>query len=139
MENITEELHEESDEDDNDMNGNVLNETEVLIDNEESKTIKIPKLTVQDIKPGLSFSSKQVAVLSIKRVFAKDFHPIVKVSGPSEKSEDFDDNGSKEPVMLQHNKLLDYCIQCDTLLVELTSIDSLCPACRNDATYPGLG
>ena len=35
MENITEELHEESDEDDNDMNGNVLNETEVLIDNEE--------------------------------------------------------------------------------------------------------
>lgn len=35
-----------------------------------------------------------MAVLAIKRVFSKEFYPIVKVSGPSEKSEDFDKKGS---------------------------------------------
>ena len=87
----------EDSEDDNE-NGNTLNETEISINdgNESSKKIKIPKVTAKDIVPGLSFSSKPVAVLALKRAFSKEFfHPIVKVSGPSEKSEDFDENGPK--------------------------------------------
>ena len=33
--------------------------------------------------------------MALKRYFGKEFHPIIKVSGPSEKTEDCDDNGPK--------------------------------------------
>ena len=69
FENLHEVFPEESEE--NDENGNTLDETEISINNgdEDSTKIKIPKLSSKDIKPGFSFSSKQVAVLSLKRVF----------------------------------------------------------------------
>ena len=59
---IIEDLHDVSleDSEDDDENGNILNETEISINdgNESSKKIKIPKLTAKDIVPGLSFASK---------------------------------------------------------------------------------
>ena len=57
-----------------------------------------PILTEEDIKPGLEFSSREIGEKSLRAFFAKEFHPIIKVSGVGDSKNDDPKEGEEEKV-----------------------------------------